>query len=1034
MKTALVLVVVGIAALSEVGLAAPEAKIVVLFEPAGELVAAPQARGDKLVLFYEADSDTISPGATVAHIDHIYRFGMPGYSLNGPWIIRYRDSIASTIISSLTSSGLVEYAVEYPEDSQEVISIGGDHSRAAFPDGEINDVFCSAHGTGWTYSSPWHLRRNSEQSFEDDPCEDTSSDLMDHDLDAPQAWKIANSITADTARVAVIDLGIDWKHADIGGPFPLGWNGGTSVDSMQVLSDGVLFRNYGECPGDCNEDGYPGVHNSDDDGDGLIDEDSRGMEPDNSTEANVYSGSLSNSTSTSLTDSSADWTHNQLQGLYVYGNMATHNCVYAEIDSNTSTVIFASGNIGYAGGWVAIASSGSPYLVGDLADNDADGWFDDQGYSADRNDDDDENGFADDLRGWDFIDISPPGGGALPNEDYSGWDNDPRSRAEHGTAVASQVASSWEDGRMASVGGSVVQIVPIRVGYATASSSENVNLQAILNGVSYAQMMGVNAIGYAIVANLSNPAFLSIAQQAIVDGDIVWAGGSYNGGCGSYYNTDAYSSFTEDVLKVVGVDASDALWHWCYGDYPSGSSWGSWADVCVRAAPLWAAIPTTSSNFNTARAGWKGNSLGAPTVAGIAGLIHHVYPTWTGQEIRDKIRSSVDDIYDPPESPGLNDDLEAVQGLGTGRVNAYKAITLYGSVGTIDADTSWSGTVWVSGDITIPTGATLTIEPGTTVNFARDDVTVSGTDTTNVEFHVHGSLVIGDDTGSAVSLVLMFSGEESGLTWGPIVLEEDAQLAAENVTFNDIADVVVVDEGRLSGGISIRLQDCEFQDINNGLIAPELFGSDVIEVTGCDFQGVDDGVGMLMNCVSGTLGVELSDCAFAGFDEGLNLEGHVGVTLDGDNSIVDCSGSGIRADSATSTIATTGLGSLMIDHCSAAGCYAVGSSTVSLTGILITRCPNAVSAVGGSSVTIRDCTISGSTIAMITDRNSQLDAGTIANPGHNVIYSSTSFHVVNGNSTSTLYAQKNCWDSSETPPSNKFVGVGPIVYLPGECQ
>ena len=42
---------------------------------------------------------------------------------------------------------------------------------------------------------------------------------------------------------------------------------------------------------------------------------------------------------------------------------------------------------------------------------------------------------------------------------------------------------------------------------------------------------------------------------------------------------------------------------------------------------------------------------------------------------------------------------------------------------TLDKDTTWSGTVIINGDIYVPPGVTLTIEPGTTIKFKRIDET-----------------------------------------------------------------------------------------------------------------------------------------------------------------------------------------------------------------------------------------------------------------------------------------------------------------------
>lgn len=95
------------------------------------------------------------------------------------------------------------------------------------------------------YLRQWHLKNTGQLGGK-----------VGADINASEAWSITTG--SDQIIIAIIDDGVDLEHED--------------------LRQNIAV-NPKEQPGDANGDGRPGIAGVDDDGDGLIDEDSWGLEP-----------------------------------------------------------------------------------------------------------------------------------------------------------------------------------------------------------------------------------------------------------------------------------------------------------------------------------------------------------------------------------------------------------------------------------------------------------------------------------------------------------------------------------------------------------------------------------------------------------------------------------------------------------------------------------------------------------------------------------------------------------------------------------
>ena len=103
---------------------------------------------------------------------------------------------------------------------------------------------------------------------------------------------------------------------------------------------------------------------------------------------------------------------------------------------------------------------------------------------------------------------------------------------------------------------------------------------------------------------------------------------------------------------------------------------------------------------------------------------------------------------------------------------AGNAVTIDSSLptttGTLVADETWTGMVTVTGDVTVPAGVTLTIDPGATIKFQALNDDVGGGDASRSELFVQGTLVATGTSGSPIVFTSTATVPAAG-DWGGIV-------------------------------------------------------------------------------------------------------------------------------------------------------------------------------------------------------------------------------------------------------------------------
>ena len=190
------------------------------------------------------------------------------------------------------------------------------------------------------------------------------------------------------------------------------------------------------------------------------------------------------------------------------------------------------------------------------------------------------------------------------------------------------------------------------------------------------------------------------------------------------------------------------------GDLTDYSSWKPGEELVDVVASVGDGILAASHTYaliEEAKITGQGTSYAAPQAAGVAALVRARFPGMNQADIRARIKQSANFRW-PNTSTNR-------QMYGGGKLNAYRALSEWGSIATNDTFTTnelppyvgWQTGMWVSrpgsrdgvycvsGDLTVEAGATLSIDPGVVVKVSPDHE-VSGEDTLRVEITVAGTL------------------------------------------------------------------------------------------------------------------------------------------------------------------------------------------------------------------------------------------------------------------------------------------------------
>ena len=265
--------------------------------------------------------------------------------------------------------------------------------------------------------------------------------------------------------------------------------------------------------------------------------------------------------------------------------------------------------------------------------------------------DDDNNGFIDDWKGWDFTD--EPFSGDPRRGDYLTPDNDPTddNKQSHGTAVTGIINAAFNN----SIGVSSVaprcKVLVMRAFDAEGFGEEDDVANAILYGISSGVKVFNFSFGDYVFSNLLRDVIKFAYTRNIL---IVCSAG--NDGSDRLHYPSAYD-------EVVSVAASD--------DNNFKASFSSFGETVDIFAPGFQNLTTVrtgkgSAQFNGDYNKLNGTSFAAPIVAGVAALLLSKNSELTNEELRGILVSTTtlmpaQTTWDHLHSSGRLNALTAVQ-------------------------------------------------------------------------------------------------------------------------------------------------------------------------------------------------------------------------------------------------------------------------------------------------------------------------------------------------------------------------------------
>jgi thermitase len=221
----------------------------------------------------------------------------------------------------------------------------------------------------------------------------------------------------------------------------------------------------------------------------------------------------------------------------------------------------------------------------------------------------------------------------------------------HGTHVAGIAAAITNNGVGVAGLGYSCSIMNVKVLGDTGAGAYS----WIASGIIWAADNGAEIINLSLGGSSASSTLEDAINYAWSKGVVIVAAAGNNGD-----TTPFYPAYYTNCIAVAATDANDAKTSW--------SNYGDWVDLAAPGLNIYSTLKENGYGYKS------GTSMASPHVAGLAGLVFTMVADSNGNgflndEVRSQIQVTCDNI-------GLG-------GIGSGRINAYRAVQTTIATGTI---------------------------------------------------------------------------------------------------------------------------------------------------------------------------------------------------------------------------------------------------------------------------------------------------------------------------------------------------------------